>query len=63
MVVLCVGYSLLLDLVYVGCMVQQLLEGRTEEVVNDKDEDCKPYIFRKAGYDTERVYIVCLKSI
>lgn len=56
------GYSLLLDLVYVGRMVQHLLEGRTKEVVNGKDEDCKPYIFRKAGYNRECVYTVCLKN-
>lgn len=62
MVVLSLGCSLLLHLLYTGCMVQDLPEGRTEEVVNDKDEDCKPYIFRKAGCDTERVYVVRSKK-
>lgn len=49
-------------LIYMGCMVQDLPDGRTEEVVDDKDEDCKPDVFRKAGYDVEPVYIVCLKK-
>ena len=63
MVAMSLGYSFLLDLVCVGCMGQHVSEGRLEEVVNDNDEDCKPYIFRKAGYDMECVYIICLKNI
>lgn len=55
MVVVSLWYSLLLGLVYVGCMAQHLWEGGTKEVVNDRDEDCKPFIFRKAGNDTDCV--------
>lgn len=62
-VVMSLGYSLLLGLVYVGCMAQHLWEGRTKEVVNDRDENCKPFIFRKAGDGTDCVYPVCLKKI